>query len=93
MIKRPIMIACAGFLVVLVALLLLFLSDEEVVDKNMAGSTTEKDNEAESSQQDLIIKNMKFIMGLKFLILQLYLQLNYLKDISMIVFFQIKLLI
>ena len=56
MIKRPIMIACAGFLVVLVALLLLFLSDEEVVDKNLAGSTTEKDNEAESSQQDLIIK-------------------------------------
>ena len=59
MIKRPIMIACAGFLVVLVALLLLFLSDEEVVDKNMAGSTTEKNNEPESSQQDLIIKSQE----------------------------------
>ena len=35
MIKRPIMSACAGFLVVLVALLLLFLSDEEVEQDNV----------------------------------------------------------
>ena len=44
MIKRPFLIAVAGFLVVVGALLLLFLSDEEVPENNTDASTTVNSN-------------------------------------------------
>ena len=44
MIKRPFLIAVAGLLVVVGALLLLFLSDEEVPENNTDASTTVNSN-------------------------------------------------
>ena len=44
MIKRPFLIAVAGLLVVVGALLLLFLSDEEVPENNSDASTTVNSN-------------------------------------------------
>ena len=44
MIKRPFLIAVAGLLVVVGALLLLFLSDEDVPENNTDASTTVNSN-------------------------------------------------
>ena len=53
MIKRPFLIAVAGFLVVVGALLLLFLSDEEVPENNTNAEMTVNSNINKNSKKYL----------------------------------------
>ena len=63
MIKRPFLIAVAGLLVVVGALLLLFLSDEEVPENNTDASTTVNSNVNQNPLKEINLKVQKASYG------------------------------